>query len=174
MLIDVRNAANLFRAVPEKASLVTAITLVTSALNNNTRYRAQSNSSQSNNCTLSVKSRSSYNLQHTCCHISYFIITHPHFHTSYFSYITSRCIMPPCPPETTVWESMKAKNFLLSTLNNTRGWVSVVGTKGSGKTQRVLSTCHTLLTTSRNKDFVWVDFNGIGMCPWSNYQSNPP
>ena len=70
--------------------------------------------------------------------------------------------MPPCPAETTVWESMKAKNFLLSTLNNTRGWVSVVGTKGSGKTQRVLSTCHTLLSTSRNKDFVWVDFNGIG------------
>ena len=75
--------------------------------------------------------------------------------------------MPPCPAETTVWESMKAKNFLLSTLNNTRGWVSVVGTKGAGKTQRVLSTCHTLLSTSRNKDFVWVDFNGIGRYPQS-------
>jgi hypothetical protein len=38
MLIDVRNAANLFRSVPPQADFYVAVGLVSSSLNNNTRY----------------------------------------------------------------------------------------------------------------------------------------
>ena len=92
MLIDVRNAANLFRAAPATSDLASALRLAASALNNNTR-----------------------------------------------------CILPPRPATECVWESMKAKNFMRSTLQQTKGWVSVSGPKMAGKSARVLSTCHALI-----------------------------
>jgi hypothetical protein len=57
----------------------------------------------------------------------------------------TRCLMPPCPIEEVVWPNVKTKFSFYTTLSNTRGWVSVSGPRGSGKSLRVLSSCHSLL-----------------------------
>ena len=57
----------------------------------------------------------------------------------------TRCLMPPCPIEEVVWPNIKTKFSFYTTLSNTRGWVSVSGPRGSGKSLRVLSSCHSLL-----------------------------
>ena len=48
-----------------------------------------------------------------------------------------------------VWPNMKSKFSFYTTLSNTKGWVSVSGPRASGKSLRVLSTCHSLLANSK-------------------------
>ena len=64
----------------------------------------------------------------------------------FFVYFNYLCFFPMIE---VVWPNMKTKFSFYTTLSNTKGWVSVSGPRASGKTLRVLSTCHSLLANSK-------------------------